>query len=105
VTLPNGWTVHEVPRRDVALEGELMGNCLRDGELWTPGRLLSLRDPEGAPQVTLEVYDGLVMRAEARFRASPTEEHRSMLAFAFGEAGLGAFVVARCAHWGRELWV
>jgi len=49
-----------------------MGNCLRDGKLYTPGRLLSLRDPDAVPYVTLEVFDGEVMRAEARFRSAPT---------------------------------
>ena len=58
MALPNGWALHRVPPADVELEGHLMGNCLRDGELYTPDELLSLRDPDGVPHATVEVYEG-----------------------------------------------
>jgi hypothetical protein len=80
-----------------------MGNGLGDGELYTPGRLLSLRGPDGLPHVTLELFGGRVMRAETRFREPPTLDHLAMLGRAFREAGLGRFTVPRGGLWGREL--
>lgn len=101
--LPNGWTLNSVPAEDVALEGHLMGNCLWTGDHCTPGRLLSLRDTEGVPRVTVELFEGRVMRAEARYCETPTAEQRAMLESVFPAAGLGRFVLARGGHWGRGL--
>jgi hypothetical protein len=57
-TLPNGWTVEEVKtENDLQREGEIMGHCVGGYcRQVDSGRsiIFSLRDPNGAPHVTME---------------------------------------------------
>lgn len=55
---PDGWTIQTLGEEQLEVEGELMQHCVGDycasvasGETW----ILSLRDPEGMPHVTIEI--------------------------------------------------
>ena len=60
--MPTGWTVQDMRTKEqLKAEGDAMGHCVGVAGYWERVRrreifILSIRDPDGRPHVTLEVH-------------------------------------------------
>lgn len=52
-TCSNGWTIERVSAEDFKMEGFFMGHCLGESNSGRYTEILSLREPDGTPHVTM----------------------------------------------------
>lgn len=85
VKLPNGWMWVRLDQCENSREGEEMQHCATDGR----GDLVSLRDPQGKPHVTMTYNQAknTVFQVKGKQNAVPDKKYWSMMEEFFSQTG------------------